>query len=68
MTCCLIVKLWETALGLAFWCMIARCSLYYLVELLEMPCAEEADALAPQAEDLKAEEESLASDVCVQEV
>ena len=40
------------------------------VELLEMLCAEPADALVPWARDLKTEDffESLASNVCLQEV
>ena len=66
------VGCWETLLGLAIngCCVVPYCMLICILSVsvrpLEMLCAEAEVALGPLAGDLKAE--SLASDVCLQEV
>ena len=61
MTCWSIVECWETALGLVSeGCVVVSDHILIsipsmLVECLQMLCAETADALAPCALDLKAE-------------
>ena len=57
---------WKTVLGLVT--VVTDRALSVSVESLEMSCAEAVDSVAPQAGDLKADDLSLDSDVCLQEV
>ena len=74
MTCWLTVEHAKTMLGLVTEvCIVVsdRMLISLLpmsVEPLKVSCAEAADALAPQARDLKAEDLSLSSYVCLQVV